>query len=136
MRLGACVLISLGVALAAERAVAESASAPAGRPPYEGLWGTSEAACRDEDGVDRMEIGKGRFFWYETRCRAQAVTAETSRAWTMRLSCEGEGQRFSARPRLILETPDRLVMQAAPVGPRRRQVYRRCAGRPPSAIRP
>jgi hypothetical protein len=75
-----------------------------------------------------MEIGSGRLFWYETRCRAQGVKAEGPRSWTMRLSCEGEGQRFSARPRLTLATPDRLVIERSPVGPGKRQIYRRCAG--------
>jgi hypothetical protein len=44
----------------------------------------------------------------------------------MRVSCEGEGQRFRARPRLSLAAPDRLVMENAPVGPTKRQVYLRC----------
>src|SRR3954451_19749233 len=85
------------------------------RPPYEGLWASSEAACRDEDGVERMEIGRGRLFWYETRCRADGIKAAGPRSWTMRLSCEGEGQRFSARPRLTLATPDRLIIERSPV---------------------
>jgi hypothetical protein len=99
------------------------------RPPYEGLWASSEAACRDEDGVERMEIGRGRLFWYETRCRADGITAAGPRSWTMRLSCEGEGQRFSARPSLTLATPDRLVIERSPVGPGKRQVYARCPHR-------
>src|SRR3954447_6979019 len=86
--------------------------------PYEGLWGADAiAACRDEDGVNRMEITGKRLFWYETRCRALSIEAQGPRSWTMRLSCEGEGQRFNARPRLSLPAPDRLVMENAPVGP-------------------
>src|SRR5215218_5546199 len=66
--------------------------------PYEGLWGADGiAACRDEDGVNRMEITGKRLFWYETRCRALSIEAQGRRSWTMRLSCEGEGQRFRAR---------------------------------------
>ena len=94
--------------------------------PFEGLWGASRAACRDPDGVDRMEITGERFFWYETRCRAQAVAAAGPRSWTTRLACEGEGKRYTARPRLTLATPNRLILDNAPVGPAPRQVYIRC----------
>ena len=95
-----------------------------------GLWGADGiAACRDEDGVNRMEITGKRLFWYETRCRALSIDGRAPAAsWTMRLSCEGEGQRFRARPRLSLAAPDRLVMEKAPVGPTKRQVYLRCPG--------
>jgi hypothetical protein len=86
------------------------------------------AACRDEDGVNRMEITGKRLFWYETRCRALSIEAQGRRSWTMRVSCEGEGQRFRARPRLSLPAPDRLVMENAPVGPTKRQIYVRCTG--------
>jgi hypothetical protein len=98
--------------------------------PYEGVWGgDSQKACRDPDGVDRMLIERDRLEWYETRCRASAIRAEGPRSWAMRLSCEGEGRRFRANPRLRLAAPDRLIMDDAPVGPTKRQVYVRCAGR-------
>src|SRR3954462_14180267 len=112
----------MGVVLSAE-------GAPERAQTYEGLWASREAACREQNGVERMEIGGGRFFWYETRCRARGIKAEGARSWTMRLACEGEGQRFSARPRLTLQAPDRLIMDASPVGPGKRQVYRRCPSR-------
>jgi hypothetical protein len=139
MRIDAWVLAGFAAAAAcrADWALAQSqpriermaAASSQARSPYEGLWASSAAACGDEDGVERMEIGGGRLFWYETRCRAQGIKAEGPRSWTMRLSCEGEGQRFSARPRLTLAAPDRLVMERSPVGPGKRQVYSRCADR-------
>ncbi|MFL5214732.1 MAG: hypothetical protein ACJ8DH_12705 [Microvirga sp.] len=78
--------------------------------------------------MNRMEITGKRLFWYETRCRALSIEAQGPRSWTMRLSCEGEGQRFNARPRISLPAPDRLVMENSPVGRTKRQVYVRCTG--------
>ncbi len=102
----ALVLVGIAVALALP-AQAQPRPGPAPQP-YEGLWGADGiAACRDQDGVNRMEITGKRLFWYETRCRALSIAAEGPRSWTMRLSCEGEGQRFRARPRLSLAAPDR-----------------------------
>ena len=95
--------------------------------PYEGLWGSNTKACRDEDGVSRMEINSSGFFWYESRCRASDVKAAGTNAWTMRLACEGEGEKFKGTPRLSLPAPDRLVMEKSPVGQEKRQVYVRCA---------
>jgi hypothetical protein len=127
MRTCALVLVAFCVALGLP-AQAQPRAEPTPRP-YEGLWGADgTAACRDEDGVNRMEITGKRLFWYETRCRALSIEAQGPRSWTMRLSCEGEGQRFRARPRLSLAAPDRLVMENAPVGPTKRQVYVRCPG--------
>ena len=140
------VVLSVGGALAADGALAqtrqqvERTSPPAAqkraepsakkpRQPYEGVWGgDGSAACRDPDGVDRMEINGNRFYWYETRCRAQSVKADGPRSWTMRVSCEGEGRRYRARPRISLAAPDRLIMDGSPVGPTKRQVYVRCVG--------
>jgi hypothetical protein len=123
----ALVLVGIAVALALP-AQAQPRAGPTPQP-YEGLWGADGiAACRDQDGVNRMEITGKRLFWYETRCRALSIAATGPRSWTMRLSCEGEGQRFRARPRLSLATPDRLVMENAPVGPTKRQVNVRCTG--------
>ena len=128
MRRCALVLVGLGFTLPAALAPAQGQPrADAKRQSYEGLWGADLAACRDEDGVNRMEITGNRFFWYETRCRAQDVKAAGPRSWTMRVACEGEGQRFRARPRISLPAPDRLVMDNAPVGPTKRQAYVRCA---------
>ena len=97
----ALVLVGFGVVVALP---AEAQPRPNPAPQaYEGLWGADGiAACRDEDGVNRMEITGKRLFWYETRCRALSIEAQGPRSWTMRLSCEGEGQRFRARPRLSL----------------------------------
>jgi hypothetical protein len=95
--------------------------------PYEGLWGSNAKTCRDEDGVFRMEINGNRFFWYESRCRASDVKPAGANAWTMRMACEGEGEKFKGAPRLSLPAPDRLVMEKSPVGQEKRQVYVRCA---------
>src|SRR4051812_18983538 len=134
MRRRALVLVGFGLALALP-AQAQPRADPT-PPPYEGLWGADGiATCRDEDGVNRMEITGKRLFWYETRCRALSIEAQGPRSWTMRVSCEGEGQRFRARPRLSLPAPDRLVMENAPVGPTKRQVYGRCPGPAPPGRR-
>jgi hypothetical protein len=118
---------------------AESAEAQTPRPPasskskqlYDGVWASSPKHCRDEDGVERMLAQGDRFTWYETRCRARDIKAVDGKAvdgkvWTMRMSCEGEGQRFRARPRLSLPTPDRLVFESSPVGQAKRDAYVRC----------
>lgn len=96
------------------------------RQPYEGLWAGNAAQCRDPDGVERMEISGQRFFWYETRCTVRSVSPAGPRAWAFRMACEGEGERWSARPRVSLPNPSRLVMENSPVGPTKRQVYVRC----------
>lgn len=98
------------------------------RQSYEGIWGASNQACRDQDGVDRMEITGRRFFWYETRCQTGNIEAERHRSWTMRVSSQGEGQRYRARPRLSLLSRNKLIVDDAPVGPTRRQIYVRCVG--------
>jgi hypothetical protein len=43
--------------------------------PYIGQWASSAKACRDPDGIGRMEISGGgkRFFWYESRCTATEI---------------------------------------------------------------
>ncbi len=129
MRTCALVLVGFGVALALP-AQAQPRPDPAPQP-YEGLWGADGiAACRDQDGVNRMEITGKRLFWYETRCRALSIAATGPRSWTMRLSCEGEGQRFRARPRLSLATPDRLVMENAPEAAGQRALHRNRIARP------
>ncbi len=146
-RLGLLLAIGLGLAasLPAGGAPAREAEQPkpaasvsprkpapaapaASRQPYEGSWAPSPKACRDHEGVAHMGIAGNGFSWYETRCRAHAIKAAGARSWTMRMSCEGEGDRFSARPRLSLATPDRLIMEAGPVGPTKRLVYVRCGG--------
>ena len=104
------------------------AAAQQSKHPYDGLWGTDAKACRDADGTNRMEINNGgrRFFWYETRCTASAVAPDGPRAWRMTMACEGEGERFTKRPRLSLPSPDKLVLENGPVGRDKRQTYVRC----------
>jgi len=141
-KLVALLFVFLGVALsAAGSAQAQSSTKlkgfageerPASKParwPFEGVWGENDAACRDEDGVDRVSIEGNRFYWYETRCTARDIETAGPRAWTMRISCEGEGKRYRAQPRISLPAPDRLVMDNSPVGPTKRQTYLRCPRR-------
>ena len=99
-------------------------------PAYGGLWASSRKACRDSEGVNHMSIeGGSRFYWYETRCEARDIKAQNGRSWIMRMSCEGEGMKYSASPRLSLATPDRLIVYNGPVGGQsKREVYVRCVG--------
>ncbi len=106
---------------------AASASAAQMRRPYDGLWASSAKKCMDREGVDRMHVEGDRFTWYETRCRAFDVKPVDARSWTMRMSCEGEGDKFRVRPRLLLPNPNRLVFaDQPPVGQTKREVYVRC----------
>jgi hypothetical protein len=125
------LLAAFGAGVAwGECALGQTPSPASPRLSYEGLWGGDGiAACRDQDGVDRLSIEANRFFWYETRCRAHGIKAHGPRSWSMHMACEGEGQRFRARPRLTLVSPDKLIMDDAPVGPTKRQVYVRCGAR-------
>jgi len=111
-------------------AVGAPAAAQQAKQPYEGQWASTAKACRDPDGVSRMEIsggGKG-FFWYETRCTATEIKPEGKTAWRMKLSCEGEGEKFRAAPLLTLAAPNRLVFTGNnPVGRSKRDTYVRCA---------
>ena len=95
--------------------------------PFEGYWAGTAAACRDQDSDDRLAIEGATFQWYETRCTASGIKAAGARAWTMKLSCQGEGETFAVRPRVSLPSPARLVMENGPVGrDPRRQTYLRC----------
>jgi len=121
-------LISLSILLFLSPTLAQP-SAAAARQPYEGRWATTTKACRDPDGVERMEIGGGgkRFYWYETRCTATEVKENGPNGWRLTLSCEGEGEKYLRRSRLSLPLPNRLMLDNAPVGPTKRQTYVRCA---------
>jgi hypothetical protein len=109
---------------------ASAQPAPKAKPLlYEGQWASSAKACRDADGVGRMEISGGgkRFFWYETRCTATQIKPAGANAWRMKMSCEGEGEKFRAAPLLTLMQPDRLVFTGKnPVGRGKRDAYVRC----------
>jgi len=95
--------------------------------PYEGFWASTPRECRNQDSASRLSIeGGGRFNWYETRCRADEVKADGDRAWRMRLSCEGEGEKFKSRPRVSIAADGKLVMDNGPVGRAKRQTYVRC----------
>lgn len=108
--------------------VALSGGASAAQP-YEGFWASTPRDCRNQDSANRLSIDRAnRFDWYETRCRADEVKADGDRAWRMRLSCEGEGEKFKSRPRVSIAADGRLVMDNGPVGRARRQTYVRCEG--------
>jgi hypothetical protein len=117
--LGALLLVAVAPAFA-QKPAAKS------EPPYHGLWGSNPKACRDPDGVSRMEINPNGFYWYETRCKAAGITPDGLRAWRMRLACEGEGEKFQKRTRLTLPAPNRLVLHNGPVGQSKRDAYVRC----------
>ena len=120
----------LGGLLAAENAEAQTSRSSASgksKSPYDGVWASNQKACRDEDGVNRMLVQGDRFYWYETRCRARDIKKVNDKSWTMRMSCEGEGERFRVQPRLSLPAPDRLVFERSPpVGQAKRDAYVLC----------
>src|SRR5919199_858461 len=106
--LGICCAVYAGSAFAKE--------------PYDGIWGDVKESCRAED--SRLGIKGNRFDWYETHCAAQRLSA-SGRTWKFALSCSGEGKRWRSVTGISLPSPDRLVMENAPVGPdTRRQVYK------------
>ena len=118
MRSKKIVLLILIGALAPARASAEQ--------PYQGVWGANQAACRAQDGTDRMAIKGNRFDWYETHCVTETVSQAGAR-WTLKLACQGEGKKWRATTRLSMPSKGRLVLDNAPVGPTKRQTYVRCA---------
>jgi len=94
---------------------------------YEGFWASTKKDCRDEDSANRMSIeGGNRLFWYETRCRATEITADGKLSWKMKLSCEGEGEKYRSSPRVSIAADGKLVMDNSPVGQGKRQTYVRC----------
>lgn len=133
------LLLGLGASalLAGETVIARAAPAKAPgslaakkpRQPYDGLWASSAKTCMDREGVERMFVEGGRFTWYENQCRAHDIKAIDARSWSMRMSCEGEGEKYSVKPRVLLPTPNRLVFaDQPPVGKKgsKREVYVRC----------
>jgi len=112
------VLSALIGALAPTWALAEQ--------PFEGVWGAAKADCSDRDGTSRMTIKDRRFGWYETQCRVENMSQGRGR-WTVRMACQGEGEKWHGTTRLSLPSKDRLVMENSPVGPTKRQVYIRCS---------
>jgi hypothetical protein len=125
-RIPAVAALSALLLAAAAPAFAAPKPAPKSEPAYHGLWGSNAKACRDPDGVERLEINPNGFYWYETRCKAAGITPDGLRAWRMRLACEGEGEKFQKRTRLTLPAPNRLVLHDGPVGQSKRDGYVRC----------
>jgi hypothetical protein len=117
---------------AAAAPVKKSAPPEAKKPrqPYDGLWASSAKKCMDREGVERMWVEGGNLFvWYENQCRASDIKALDALSWSMRMSCEGEGEKYSVKPRLLLPTPNQLVFaDQPPVGRKgsKREVYVRC----------
>ena len=73
----ACLgLVILGTSLTLPAGATFGQTPPHGSP-YEGIWGVSVAACKDVERVEQMIIEGNSFQWYETRCRAQKVDAES-----------------------------------------------------------
>ena len=115
------LVLSLSAAVAGACAPAFAAQ------PYEGFWASTKKDCRDDDSPNRMSIeGGNRLYWYETRCRASAITADGKPGWKMRLACEGEGDKFRSNPRISIAADGKLVIDNGPVGQAKRQVYVRC----------
>jgi hypothetical protein len=114
----------------AKRKPAMTAAAKKPRQPYDGLWASSAKKCMDRDGVERMWVEGGNLFvWYENQCRASDIKQIDARSWSMRMACEGEGLKYNVKPRVLLETPNRLVFaDQPPVGSKgsKREVYERC----------
>lgn len=114
----------------AKRKPAMTAAAKKPRQPYDGLWASSAKKCMDRDGVERMWVEGGNLFvWYENQCRARDIKQIDARSWSMRMACEGEGLKYNVKPRVLLETPNRLVFaDQPPVGSKgsKREVYVRC----------
>jgi len=82
--------------------------------PYEGFWASTQKDCSDKDSANRMSIeGGNRLYWYETRCRAGDIKPDGDRAWKMRLSCEGEGEKFKSSPQVSIATDGKLVIDNA-----------------------
>lgn len=108
--LGMVAIVYVGSALAKE--------------PYDGIWGDANVSCQAED--SRLGIRGNRFDWYETHCTGRRLSG-TGSTWKFDMSCRGEGQKFRRVTTISLPSPDRLVMDNAPVGPdNRRQIYKRC----------
>ena len=117
--------LSMSAMLAGKCAPALAAQA------YEGFWASTKKDCRDQDSANRMSIeGGNRLYWYETRCRAGDIKPDGDRAWKMRLSCEGEGEKFKSSPRVSIAADGKLVIDNGPVGQARRHTYVRCERRP------
>jgi len=114
-------ILSLGAMLVGQCVPALAAQ------PYEGFWASTKKDCRDQDSANRMSIeGGNRLYWYETQCRASEITADGKLGWTMKLACEGEGEKFRSNPRVSMAADGRLVMDNGPVGQAKRQTYVRC----------
>ena len=84
-----------------------------------GVWGTSKAACYEEDGVNRMVLSGAQLDWYETRCHVFKRRSRGQLRWTLLLACRGEGKRWSQETRLSFKE-DKLLIDRAPVGSPRR----------------
>jgi hypothetical protein len=64
---------------------------------FRGQWAPSDAACRDIDGNDRIEIYPNGIDFYEGGARLERITqAGQDRTVKVKLSFEGEGEFWEA----------------------------------------
>ena len=113
--------------LAAGLVVIAGCGAASAAQPYEGFWASAKKDCTDQHSANRTSIeGGNRLYWYDTRCRAGEIKPDGDRAWKIRLSCEGEGEKFKSNPRVSIATDGKLVMDNGPVGQAKRQTHVRC----------
>lgn len=62
-------------------------------PAFRGTWAPNEAACRDEDGVDRFTVVAQGLDTYESGGRLERVTQSgEERGIRLRIAYEGEGE--------------------------------------------
>ena len=97
---------------------------PAVAAPYDGLWGDAKEGCQAE--ASRLTVRGNRFTWYEAQCQARRIS-KTNSVWRLAMACRGEGRSWRSITSLSLLSRDRLVMLNAPVGPTKRQAYKRCS---------
>jgi hypothetical protein len=84
-------------------------------PAYRGNWGSSAAACGDQDGVERMTVYPNGLDTYESGGRLERVTqAGRERSIRLKLAYEGEGRFWDAEEIWTLnEHGDRLTVTAS-----------------------
>ena len=62
-------------------------------PAFRGTWAPTDAACRDQDGVDRFTVVPEGLDTYESGGRLERVTqAGQDRSIRLRIAYEGEGE--------------------------------------------
>ena len=87
-------------------------------PGFRGSWAPNEAACRDEDGVDRILIEAEGLDTYESGGRVERVTqAGQDRSIRLKIAYEGEGEfRDAVETWTLDEAGNRLAIADANEG--------------------